>query len=66
MGVGGMALSSSRAMAGEEGAFMISWHDGSQWRFAVGVVGEAGIEARIWYEVRDGVLVEWDTEDNPP
>ena len=37
--------------------FAIRWHDGKRWRFAVGIVGEDGIEAGIWYRVEDGKLV---------
>jgi hypothetical protein len=46
-------------MAGEEGAFMIRWYDEarSRYRFCVGIVGKDGIEAGVWYSVRDGKLV---------
>ena len=56
-GKGGIATSSYRAQAGEEGAFMLRWHDGERWQFAAGVVGQDGIEAGVWYVVRrDGKL----------
>ena len=55
-GEGGFAFSSWRAKAGPTGAFVIRWHDGSRYRFAFGAVGEDGIEAGVWYIVRDGKL----------
>jgi hypothetical protein len=56
-GEGGVAVSRYRALAGPEGAFIISWYNGEHHRHAVGIVGQDGIEPGVWYEVRDGVLV---------
>ncbi len=43
--------------AGEGGAICIPWHDGKRTRFAVGYVGEDGIEAGVWYVAKAGRLV---------
>ena len=57
-GKGGFAFSEYRAMAGEDGALVIRWWDtnSQRYRFAFGAVGEDGIEAGVWYVVRDGRL----------
>ncbi|MET3122630.1 putative metal-binding protein [Oxalobacteraceae bacterium GrIS 2.11] len=47
-----------QARAGEKGAFALAWLDGEQMRIAVGVVGENGIKADVWYRVTDGALKE--------
>ena len=57
-GNGGIATSSYRAMAGEEGCFVIRWHDGERWQFAFGEVGKDGIDAGVWYVVHDGKLTK--------
>ena len=47
------------ARAGEKGAFALAWLEGEQTRIAVGIVGENGIKADIWYCVsKTGQLEE--------
>jgi len=48
----------SRAKAANGGAIAIAWRDGQRARIAVGHVGEDGIKADTWYEVRGGKLAE--------
>jgi hypothetical protein len=47
----------SAVSAGEDGAICIPWHDGKRTRFAVGYVGEDGIEAGVLYRAEAGKLV---------
>ena len=49
-----------KAKAGETGAFAIAWFDEStkRARLAVGIPGENGIKADIFYQVNNGQLVE--------
>ncbi len=49
---------SATVTAGEGGAICIPYHDGKRTRFAVGYVGEDGIEAGKAYVARDGKLTE--------
>jgi hypothetical protein len=49
---------SATVSAGPNGAICIPWHDGSRIRFAVGYVGENGIEAGVFYRADNGKLVE--------
>jgi hypothetical protein len=48
---------SATVMAGPGGAICIPWHDGKRTRFAVGYVGEDGIEAGVFYRAEAGKLV---------
>ena len=48
-----------RAMAGEQGLVAIAYMDGDRTRWAVGLVGENGIQPNVWYVVQDGKLVEY-------
>jgi hypothetical protein len=44
---------------GERGAFAIAyWDETNGWRFFAGKVGENGIKADTWYEIKYGVLQE--------
>lgn len=43
--------------AGDNGAICTPYHDGQRTRFAVGYVGEDGIEAGVWYRAEAGKLV---------
>jgi hypothetical protein len=47
----------SAVSAGEDGAICIPWHDGKRTRFAVGYVGEGGVEAGVLYRAEAGKLV---------
>jgi len=47
----------SVARADEDGAICLAWNDGKRTRFAVGYVGENGIEAGVWYRAEAGKLV---------
>ena len=47
----------SVARADEDGAICLAWNDGKRTRFAVGYVGEDGIEAGVWYRAEAGKLV---------
>ena len=47
-----------KARAGINGAFALAYNDGEQIRIAVGIIGEDGILADTWYEVKDGQLKE--------
>ena len=49
---------SARVKAGPGGAICIPYHDGKRTRFAVGYVGEDGIEAGKWYSAEGGKLAE--------
>ena len=49
---------SAKVKAGPGGAICIPYFDGKRTRFAVGYVGEDGIEAGKWYAAKDGKLVE--------
>jgi hypothetical protein len=48
---------SATVTAGTGGAICIPYHDGKRTRFAVGYVGEDGIEAGVAYTVKNGKLV---------
>lgn len=52
LGVGGCAK------AGPNGSLILTWDDGARKRHVVGYVGEDGIEADTWYQVKDGKLVK--------
>ncbi len=46
-------------MAGKDGAIIVAWMDGERKRYAVGYVGENGIQADVWYRANEaGKLVE--------
>ena len=47
----------STATAGNSGTIIVKWRDGARDRFAVGYVGEDGIEANKPYKVVGGKLV---------
>ena len=47
----------STARADADGAICLAWFDGKRTRFAVGYVGEGGIEAGVWYRAEAGKLV---------
>ena len=47
----------STARADADGAICLAWFDGKRTRFAVGYVGEDGIEAGVWYCAKAGKLV---------
>ncbi len=44
--------------SGPNGCFAIAWHDGERPRIIVGYIGEDGIKADTWYEVKNGKLSE--------
>ena len=48
----------SRAKVGPNGAIVLAYWDGARPRFAVGYVGENGINADTWYRVENGKLTE--------
>jgi hypothetical protein len=52
------AGSNAIVTAGEGGAICIPYHDGERTRFAVGYVGEDGIQAGKAYRAENGKLVE--------
>ena len=41
------------AKAGENGAIVLTWHDGNRYRIAVAYVGENGIEAGVFYKLNE-------------
>ncbi len=48
-----------KVRVGERGAFALAFYtDADGWRFLTGKVGENGIQANKWYEVKDGIIVE--------
>jgi hypothetical protein len=51
------AAKNCRVRVGYRGAFALAyWDDADGWRFLVGKVGENGIMAGVWYEVRAGKI----------
>ena len=46
------------ATAGDRGTIQIKYYDGNRYRFAVGYVGEDGIEPNVAYRVDGGQLVK--------
>jgi hypothetical protein len=57
--IGAIAAKNGRIKVGSKGAFAISfWTDADGWRFLTGKVGENGILADTWYQVKDGQLAK--------
>jgi hypothetical protein len=54
-----IAADSGRVKVGKRGAFAIAyWTESEGWKFRTGKVGEDGVKADTWYEVRKGKLLE--------
>ena len=53
----------SRAKAGINGSLILTYPDGIRNRHVIGYVGENNIEANVWYEVSDGILVRCKEQD---
>jgi hypothetical protein len=53
----------SRAKAGFNGSLILTYNDGLRIRHVIGYVGENNIEANVWYEVSDGILVKCEDQD---
>ena len=54
-----IAAACGRVLVGERGAFALAdWTDKHGWRFITGKVGEKGIKANTWYEIRNGRSVK--------
>ena len=50
--------SAGRAKAGEDGVLTLLWHDGTRKRVLVAYVGEGGVKADTWYQIKYGKLAE--------
>ena len=54
-----VAAACGRVKVGDRGAFAIAyWDNETGWHFVTGKVGEKGIEANVWYTVKDGKLTK--------
>jgi hypothetical protein len=53
----------SRAKAGVNGSLILTYYDGFRTRHVIGYVGENNIEANVWYEASDGILVKCEDQD---